>query len=735
MDATTAQIPTGSSPSAISPAGEGGARTGVKLLYGLFAAVLLAYWISLIARKTGDTTTWLDGWGVSGFELLMSSLVLLRAALRPRDRRYALLLGLGGCSWALGDFAMTHATLGGAQPPAPSLPNFLWAGFFPCAYLGLLVLMRRDIIKVTAANILDGAVVVLVAASGLAAFGFDPILHASGESVAWVATNVVYPVADIPVLGLTVLGIVLLGAGNRSRWCLFAVAALANVTGDTVALFPKGIGGSHVGFVLNSAAWPTSLFFVSCAVWVARNPSTEPKENDASGFMIPAIASALALVVLVVGTADPTSVVAVLFAVATLVASGARFGLALRRLKALTEQRHGELERAAAAEQQRRGELEGLEHELTTQLERNAFATRLSEALEMADEEQEVFTVIEHATVEISEQTPMELLLSDSSRANLARAAANPAQPAPGCPVKSPYSCAAVRRGTAVTFDSSEALNACPHLRGRETGPCSAMCVPVSFMGRALGVLHTTGPDGRSLASDSIDRLSVLAAQAGARIGTVRAFEKTQLQASTDGLTGLVNRRTAEQALRGLIQSQHLFAIGIADLDNFKQLNDTHGHEAGDRALRLFALTATQTLRDNDLIARWGGEEFVIVLPELDRFQAINVLDRIRHDLAAAHSGATATFTASFGVTDSEQSQSLEELLNIADAGLYQAKAAGRDQVVVGDPAALAHARADKETAREAPEQDPIVVARRKRPPIQEAAEEQDPWPNGVQIR
>jgi diguanylate cyclase (GGDEF)-like protein len=196
-----------------------------------------------------------------------------------------------------------------------------------------------------------------------------------------------------------------------------------------------------------------------------------------------------------------------------------------------------------------------------------------------------------------------------------------------------------------------------------------------------------------------------------------------------------VNRRTAEQQLRGLIQSQDLFAIAIADLDKFKQLNDTHGHDAGDRALRMFAQTATQTLRDHDLIARWGGEEFVIVLPGLDRFQAIKVLDRIRRDLAAAHVGGTATFTASFGATDSGQSQTLEDLLSIADAGLYHAKQAGRDQVVVGDPAVLANAKPEKETAHEVSRQDPIVVARKKRPPIQEAADEHDPQPNGVHIR
>jgi diguanylate cyclase (GGDEF)-like protein/PAS domain S-box-containing protein len=376
-----------------------------------------------------------------------------------------------------------------------------------------------------------------------------------------------------------------------------------------------------------------------------------------------------------------------------------------------------------------------LEGELTAQLDRDGFASHLSEALEMADEEREVSDVIERAAIEISEATPMELLLSDSSRANLSRAARNPSADVPGCPVKSPFSCVAVRRGSAVVFESSESLNACPQLRGRDRGPCSAVCVPVSFMGRALGVLHTTGPDGHPLRGEAVGQLTVLAGQAGVRIGTVRAFEKTQLQASTDGLTGLVNRRTAERELRELIKARHLFAVVIADLDKFKSLNDTHGHEAGDRALRLFAQTTKQTLRDNDLIARWGGEEFVIVLPELDRFQAVNVLDRLRRDLAVAHPGETARFTASFGVTDSGQADTLEELLSVADAGLYAAKQAGRDRAVVGDPLAVKAKAAEHPAAPEEPADGPIFAARGARPPIHEAADEEEPRPNGIQIR
>ena len=123
----------------------------------------------------------------------------------------------------------------------------------------------------------------------------------------------------------------------------------------------------------------------------------------------------------------------------------------------------------------------------------------------------------------------------------------------------------------------------------------------------------------------------------------------------------------------------------VADLDHFKQLNDTHGHEAGDRALRVFAHATLQALRDEDLVARWGGEEFVIVLPDADCDQAVVVLERVRSNLAQAHQGGHAPFTASFGVTDSSRGDSLQELIQLADVGLYMAKAAGRDRISVAD--------------------------------------------------
>ncbi|MCU1503718.1 MAG: hypothetical protein JWM12_3072, partial [Ilumatobacteraceae bacterium] len=220
------------------------------------------------------------------------------------------------------------------------------------------------------------------------------------------------------------------------------------------------------------------------------------------------------------------------------------------------------------------GDLQVLVEQMETTAQRDGFGSQLSEALEMADTEAEALSVIERAMASISTTIPMEILLADSSKAHLACAASNPISGAPGCPVESPFSCVAVRRGNPVVFDDSEALNACPKLRGRPAGPISAVCVPVTFMGRALGVLHSTGPIGATPAAESASRLTSLATQAGARIGTVRSFERSQLQATTDGLTGLRNRRTVEIEVRALLNEGAQLMLVMADLDHFKLLND-----------------------------------------------------------------------------------------------------------------------------------------------------------------
>lgn len=320
--------------------------------------------------------------------------------------------------------------------------------------------------------------------------------------------------------------------------------------------------------------------------------------------------------------------------------------------------------------------------QLTAEARRERLGSQLADAFDMAETEHDAYEVIANTLTVLGPDRPAELLLADNSEARLTTRAAGRTGEAPCCPVTSPFHCVAVRRGHLVSFDDSEALDACPKLRNRPQGRVSAVCVPVTFMGRSLGVLHTTGPPGGPPAAETLSGLALLGVQAGNRIGTLRSFEQAQLQASTDGLTGLPNRRAFESEVRDRLRRGGRLAFVMADLDKFKLLNDAHGHEAGDRALRLFARVLRAGLGKDDLAGRLGGEEFGIVLSDVTVDRAVLVLDRLRAALSEAIDGGTPPFTASFGVCGNDGNAGFEELLRIADKALYRAKHEGRDRVV-----------------------------------------------------
>jgi len=211
------------------------------------------------------------------------------------------------------------------------------------------------------------------------------------------------------------------------------------------------------------------------------------------------------------------------------------------------------------------------------------------------------------------------------------------------------------------------------------------VCAPVSFMGRAMGVVHLTGPAHAPPSAELVDRVRTLAGQAGARLGTIRATEKTQLQASTDGLTGLINRRTAENRVHEIVAAGRSYSVALADLDHFKRLNDTFGHDAGDRALRRFAQVLRDVGRSTDIFARYGGEEFLLIFPDTEPQGAIVSIERIRAAMADPRGrGAGPAVTASFGVVAVTPGEPFDDAVRRADAALYHAKEAGRDRYVIG---------------------------------------------------
>jgi diguanylate cyclase (GGDEF)-like protein len=315
---------------------------------------------------------------------------------------------------------------------------------------------------------------------------------------------------------------------------------------------------------------------------------------------------------------------------------------------------------------------------------RREFETRLSRALEMSDDEDSAFDVLGRAMQAVAPDSPVELLLADNSHAHLERVvtAAPEGQEGPGCAVGSPDSCVAARRAQTQSFADSDDLDACPMLRGRAVGRCSGLCVPVSIMGRTVGVLHTTGDPGDAFSDDDVQAFQTLANQAGNRLGMLRVMAESQLQASTDGLTGLINRRSLENAMRRLREDGSGFSFVMADLDHFKDLNDSHGHETGDRALRIFSETLRNAMRTDDLACRYGGEEFAIVLPGADIGEAVEVIERVRESLAQATGrGDAPAFSASFGIAYSGDAADLDDLVQRADRAMFAAKAAGRDRI------------------------------------------------------
>lgn len=331
-------------------------------------------------------------------------------------------------------------------------------------------------------------------------------------------------------------------------------------------------------------------------------------------------------------------------------------------------------------EEYRRTTEEGVEIQM-----RSIVSSRLAEGMEAVDDEQGVRVVVERTLARLMPTRPAEMLLADSSKAHLAVQAGNPLLPTPGCDVQSPWSCPAVRRGRTQVFDDSDGLRACPHLSGRPEGACSAVCVPVAFVDDSMGVLHVTGEVGWTPNDFEVFALEALAGQAAVRLGTIRSFEKAEIQAGTDVLTGLPNRRAVEDHLARFLGTRTSGAVAIADLDHFKALNDTYGHEVGDRSLRVFAEVLRGAVREQDIAGRWGGEEFVLVLPGMSARESVSILDRIRTDLAVACArGDGPLFTVSIGVVDTNAGTGLGTLIGLADQCLYAAKEAGRDRVIVG---------------------------------------------------
>lgn len=309
---------------------------------------------------------------------------------------------------------------------------------------------------------------------------------------------------------------------------------------------------------------------------------------------------------------------------------------------------------------------------------------RVEDALEMSLSEREAVDTVGLALAQELDGWSTELLLADSSTAHLHRVLTTDPVDAPSCGVSSPTSCPAIRRGGTLVFANDGDYDACPQLRRSAPGG-TAVCTPVKVMGKPVGIAHSVS--SRPTTPAETDRADEIIRVFGDRIGVLRAFATTQRQAERDPLTGLLNRRSLESHVRELDQAAISYCVAFCDLDHFKVLNDTYGHAAGDRALRRFAELLTDGLRPDDLIGRWGGEEFVVVLPGVSTASAAAAIERIRGALTLELIQAEhPRFTFSAGIANAGGLE-FEDALLIADQALLRAKDAGRDRVLIaGEP-------------------------------------------------
>jgi diguanylate cyclase (GGDEF)-like protein len=218
------------------------------------------------------------------------------------------------------------------------------------------------------------------------------------------------------------------------------------------------------------------------------------------------------------------------------------------------------------------------------------------------------------------------------------------------------------------------------------------LILPLTASGERFGTLELVGD---SFSKEQRMNAASLAAHAVVALENARLHGMVERQALVDGLTGLANRRAATDALHAeAARAERLetpLSLVLADLDEFKEVNDAYGHAVGDAVLRAFADVLRETVRESDVAGRWGGEEFLLLLPGADLEGAVQLAERVRVALAARDiPGAPGLrVTASFGVAEYAGESNSEQLVVAADGALYRAKRSGKDRVERAVPAAI----------------------------------------------
>jgi diguanylate cyclase (GGDEF)-like protein len=254
--------------------------------------------------------------------------------------------------------------------------------------------------------------------------------------------------------------------------------------------------------------------------------------------------------------------------------------------------------------------------------------------------------------------------------------------------------CCGLRSGRMRWRKPSQSEVHCAHFSG--TPPENYLCLPLAAYGETLGIVYVECASSgiAAMVDANLGALQQMVELASIGIAGLNLRSKLEHQSIRDSLTGLYNRHFMEIALdrelRRATRHQQTLAVLVLDIDYFKAFNDTYGHEAGDVVLREVAGTMRQTIRSEDIVCRFGGEEFVVILPELSTEEAVARAESLRHmvsEIRLHYRGEPLNeVTISIGVAMYPyNADTVEQLLWVADRALYEAKHQGRNRVILAE--------------------------------------------------
>jgi diguanylate cyclase (GGDEF)-like protein len=254
-----------------------------------------------------------------------------------------------------------------------------------------------------------------------------------------------------------------------------------------------------------------------------------------------------------------------------------------------------------------------------------------------------------------------------------------------------PTECWALRRGRPYFLQNSQSRLRCHHFPPL---PASTLCVPMMAQGEALGTLHLIAADAEGLTHSKQLLATTVAEHIAIALANLKLRETLKNQSIRDPLTGLFNRRYMEESLDREIhrseRNEQSLGIIMLDVDHFKRFNDNFGHEAGDIVLRELGQFLKSVIRSSDIACRYGGEEFMLFLPEAEIEVTQQRAEQIRSGMKRLtleyRRQALGVVTLSLGVAIFPQhGNTAEAVIRAADAALYQAKQQGRDQVMIAN--------------------------------------------------